>query len=603
MREARASVLCILAILVICGCSGVKDSNSGGNVSVSVSPSSTSVTVGHTLTFQATVTGSTNTAVTWRVNGITSGNSTVGTISAAGLFTAPAQVPSPATVSVSAVSQADPTKLSSASVQIVSSNNNQEAQAIPIKLGTSGGNANDSSTQGQFIYCCGGTLGALVQRNGNFFILSNNHVLARSDLASAGDSITQPGLIDANCSTAGTTTVANLSQFANLENAATNVDAAIAQIVPGTVDTSGSILSLGATATGSTADPGPPHAGNGVAATIGQKVAKSGRTTGLTCSTVSAISITTSVSYQRGCNTGTSFSATFTGQVSVVSSSSSPFSGDGDSGSLIVDQNTADPVALLYAGSDTDAVGNPVSDVLAALQDGQGNRPIFVGSSTTHKVIGCTLQTSSATEAQPEAGMTVTAENLARAERARDLHAPELFANPYVQAIGTGASVDQPGEPAVLLFVNPGQIPTALPAELEGVATRIITVGDAGPHGVVSQATAQRLSPASETFNVSSLSKEEITRAKEAHMANVRSLMNQAGIQGVGITSSANSAGEAALLIFTIRGVPRGEIPASIDGVRTRIRETSRFTAGYSKSASGASCQAESRAVVRALHP
>ena len=288
--------LSLLAVAAgLSGCSGLSDvKNTGGGggggnpgaITVTVAPQSPTAVVSQTVAFQATVTGTTNTAVIWEVNGVAGGNSTVGTISTLGTYTAPATVPNPSTVTVSAVSQADKTKSGSSNVLIVASNSNQQAQNIPVKLGTSGGNAKDSSVQGNLTFCCSGTLGALVQRNGTFYILSNNHVLARSDSASIGDAITQPGLIDANCSATGTTTVGNLSQFVNLETAGANVDAALAQIVTGTVDTTGSILSLGATATGTAADPGPPHAGNGIVASVGESVAKSGRSTGLTCSSV-----------------------------------------------------------------------------------------------------------------------------------------------------------------------------------------------------------------------------------------------------------------------------------------------------------------------------
>jgi hypothetical protein len=526
--------------------------------------------------FQATVTGSTNTAVTWEVNGTTGGNSTVGTISG-GQYVAPSTVPNPATVTVTAVAQANTAATQSASVLIVASNSNQQAQNIPIKLGTSGGNSNDSSTQGNLISCCEGTLGSLVQRNGTYYILSNNHVLARSDSGSVGDSIIQPGLIEANCSTAGTTTVANLTQFVNLQATGTNVDAAIAQIVAGTVDTTGNILSLGSTATGSTPDPGPPHAGNGITATIGEAVAKSGRTTGLTCSTVDAIAVQASLSYQSGCNTGTSFSVTYNNQVSVSGGS---FSLHGDSGSLIVDENTADPVALLFGGSDTDTVANPVADVLSALADGQGNLPTFVGSATTHNVIGCTLPANAVKTQQAQTTSTPSAAQIAQAQHVRDMHAPELLANPYIQAIGVGASIDHPGEAALVLVVDPGQIPTAIPDELDGVATRIVQGTSAGPHGVFDMAIATRVAPVLDTFAVGKISKAELIRAQAVHAAYVNSLMKQPGIQGVGITSSANAPGEAALMIFAIRGVPRNNVPVLIDGLRTRIRESSRFTSG-----------------------
>jgi hypothetical protein len=92
---------------------------SSTTVAVNVSPSSAMVAVSGTQQFTATVTGTSNTAVTWEVNNLTGGNSTVGTISSSGLYTAPANVPNPSTVSVTAVSQADPTKSSSAQVTIL----------------------------------------------------------------------------------------------------------------------------------------------------------------------------------------------------------------------------------------------------------------------------------------------------------------------------------------------------------------------------------------------------------------------------------------------------------------------------------------------------
>ena len=93
-------------------------------VAVHISPSSLMIISNGTQQFTTTVTGTTNTAVTWQVNGNPGGNSTVGTITAAGLYTAPATVPTPATVTVAAVSQADAAKSSSAAVTIASSYSN-----------------------------------------------------------------------------------------------------------------------------------------------------------------------------------------------------------------------------------------------------------------------------------------------------------------------------------------------------------------------------------------------------------------------------------------------------------------------------------------------
>jgi uncharacterized protein YjdB len=88
-------------------------------ISVTISPTSATVRIGRTHQFTASVHNTTNQSVTWKVNGITGGNSTVGTISTAGLYKAPSAVPNPHTVTVTAVSVADTTKSASAVVSIV----------------------------------------------------------------------------------------------------------------------------------------------------------------------------------------------------------------------------------------------------------------------------------------------------------------------------------------------------------------------------------------------------------------------------------------------------------------------------------------------------
>ena len=85
---------------------------------VSVVPSTAQVPATGLQQFSATVLGPSNTAVTWSVNGVGGGNSTVGTITAGGLYTAPTTVPNPATVTVTATSQALPSVSSSASLTI-----------------------------------------------------------------------------------------------------------------------------------------------------------------------------------------------------------------------------------------------------------------------------------------------------------------------------------------------------------------------------------------------------------------------------------------------------------------------------------------------------
>ena len=61
--------------------------------------------LGATTQFTAVVSNSTSQAVTWQVNGITGGSTATGTISSGGLYTAPAILPSPSTISIGAISQ------------------------------------------------------------------------------------------------------------------------------------------------------------------------------------------------------------------------------------------------------------------------------------------------------------------------------------------------------------------------------------------------------------------------------------------------------------------------------------------------------------------
>lgn len=77
-------------------------------VTVAVAPASVGLNLGATRTFAATVGGTANAAVVWSVAGVVGGNPVVGTISATGLYTAPAALPSPATVTIRAASVADP---------------------------------------------------------------------------------------------------------------------------------------------------------------------------------------------------------------------------------------------------------------------------------------------------------------------------------------------------------------------------------------------------------------------------------------------------------------------------------------------------------------
>ena len=234
-------------------------------------------------------------------------------------------------------------------------------QTPPIQLGTSGGWRFDLANG----FCCGGTLGSLVQKGGTQYVLSNYHVLY-SDIvnggngrtAQPGDPVIQPGLIDVGCNANSAQNVATLvANGGSLPGA--NVDAGIAAVIAGMVRTDGAILEVG------TISAAP------VAAAIGQAVKKSGRTTALSRSTVSGLNATVQIGYENECAGGASFTNTFTGQI-IIANRRCNFLDGGDSGSLMVEDVTTNPhpVGLLYAGSvqcsnQAIAVANPIGDVLA----------------------------------------------------------------------------------------------------------------------------------------------------------------------------------------------------------------------------------------------
>jgi hypothetical protein len=90
----------------------------GKTVTVSITPTSSSVAAGASQQFSSSVSGTTNTAATWQVNSVTGGNATVGTISSSGLYTAPSSVPSGGSATVTALSSYDAAASASATVSI-----------------------------------------------------------------------------------------------------------------------------------------------------------------------------------------------------------------------------------------------------------------------------------------------------------------------------------------------------------------------------------------------------------------------------------------------------------------------------------------------------
>lgn len=246
---------------------------------------------------------------------------------------------------------------------------NTAKQTAPIQLGTSGGWSKDLANG----YCCGGTLGSLVQVNGVQYIMSNYHVL-ESDIvyggngivANTGDAVIQPGLIDVGCYAPNAQVVGTLTKLDALPN--NNVDVSLVKVASGMVATNGSILGIGTISKQT------------VGASLRKGVKKSGRTTGLTTSSISGLNANVSISFENECAGGTAFTKTFTGQI-IISNSGMKFLASGDSGSLLVENTRTNPRAmgLLYAGSSTSAIANPIGQVLTFIGGKLGGTATMVG--------------------------------------------------------------------------------------------------------------------------------------------------------------------------------------------------------------------------------
>ncbi len=219
-----------------------------------------------------------------------------------------------------------------------------------------------------------GTLGCLVKRGNQIFILSNNHVLANVNNAQPGDDIIQPGRYDGG---RPEDTVASLAEFIPLDfggdSANCNIVTTIEKLLNKAAEVFGSSHRIMAYRT----SPGenlvdaalarPLNSNHftteifklgipkGVAeATLGTNIQKTGRTTGFTQGRITQIDVTTSVDYNGR-------TATFTNQLMATG-----MSDGGDSGSAVLDDNR-NVVGLLFAGSPRATLVNPIQAVLNLL--------------------------------------------------------------------------------------------------------------------------------------------------------------------------------------------------------------------------------------------
>jgi hypothetical protein len=140
----------------------------------------------------------------------------------------------------------------------------------------------------------------------------------------------------------------------------------------------------------------------------------------------------------------------------------------------------------------------------------------------------------------------------------------ELMQDPAVSGISTGISDDDPSAPAVVLHVS-GVPQRPIPHQVGGVRTKIVfDQGAAAPRA---------------------LGAGELVKAAQVKAQHARQLMSSPDVFGVGMGSSQDSPGEAAIVIYVDRN-SSVQLPAEIDGTRTRIVRTDAFrTSNWGKEA------------------
>jgi hypothetical protein len=200
-----------------------------------------------------------------------------------------------------------------------------------------------------------GTIGCrVIDGEGTLYALSNNHVYARENNASKGDYVIAPGSYDGGV--VPDNVIGYLADFVRIVfggRGRNKVDAAIAAIY----DKGDTPAVRNTTPEDGYGTPNSETTGTLTDSDLGMLVQKYGRTTGLTVGTVSHVNASVRVLYSSG-------TAIFVEQIMIEDGT---FSAGGDSGSLVVTADDAcNPVGLLFAGSSSHTIANPIDAVLNA---------------------------------------------------------------------------------------------------------------------------------------------------------------------------------------------------------------------------------------------
>jgi hypothetical protein len=325
--------------------------------------------------------------------------------------------------------------------------------------------------------------------------------------------------------------------------------------------------------------PAAPAAGTGEALSAGVlnqlRVVKSGRTTGLTCSTVNTVDLTVQVDYYYDCaESRPYYTKTYVNQMGMPGAS---FADSGDSGALVLDASNAQPLGLFFASGADDSnhgfsVANPIQDVLNELAQTGHTDGLQIAGGATHPIT-C----SNYDEHTTPVTRAVSPARMAAAKLAVD-SAAALLTRPDngILGVATGQSLDSPGEAAVIVYQDKNKPGIAVPKVIHGVRTLVI------PTDASSMAAGTEPTTLSQVEGIH-LPAEVLRAAAVVQQQFAPQLMADPAFFGVGVTQSYDNPAEAALLVLVDLTKTPQSMPDQVGGLRLRYLRVNRLHVTRSK--------------------
>jgi hypothetical protein len=285
--------------------------------------------------------------------------------------------------------------------------------------------------------------------------------------------------------------------------------------------------------------------------------------------------------YKDAAETQFYISKTYTNQIGMPGNY---FSDAGDSGSLVVDTANAQPVALFYAGSigtatePGESFAQPIGEVLTQLAQ-YSQAP----SGTTFSIVGGSPHTVSCLDYDQNTATTSAVVSAARMNAARTVASQQgaaiVDAAKGILGVAAGKSLDQPGQAAVVVYVDQNRAGSVqVPQTIGGLPTRVIPT--------TASAVASGTAPTSVSIRPGiHLSDATLAAAKTVQKQHANQIMRDAAFFGVGVTQSKDNPAEAALMVFVDRTKTPHSQPATVGGLRVRYRTMNPIKVNYNGTA------------------